>query len=249
MLYTVKEVASLAKVTVKTLHHYHKIGLLPPSEVSEAGYRLYGTKELERLQQILLYRELDFTLEQIKQLLEEEPERSSILAQQQELILLRKQRLETILETLRKSIDCAEKGETMDDQELFKGLESEEAWQEALQEQNEYLKETYQFDLLDSAQLDLQNMNDMAAEAASFMRAMATALQAGVKHNDGKVTGLLRSHLVFLNKQGHSISAAEFAAQNRFFLGDDFHRQMLEGQQTGLAYYLSAAAEAYALET
>jgi DNA-binding transcriptional MerR regulator len=57
MLYTVNEVA-----TVKTLHHYHKIGLLEPCDISDAGYRLYGNEELERLQQILFYRELDFSL-------------------------------------------------------------------------------------------------------------------------------------------------------------------------------------------
>ncbi|XWX60162.1 MerR family transcriptional regulator [Desulfitobacterium sp. AusDCA] len=62
MLYTVKEVAELAGVTIKTLHHYHKIGLLLPCEITDAGYRLYGPKELERLQQILFYRELDFSL-------------------------------------------------------------------------------------------------------------------------------------------------------------------------------------------
>lgn len=56
MLYTLKEVSELSGVTIKTLHHYHKIGLLAPCEISEAGYRLYGTKELERLQQILFYR-------------------------------------------------------------------------------------------------------------------------------------------------------------------------------------------------
>lgn len=60
MLYTVKEVSKITKVTVKALHHYHKIGLLLPCKVNEAGYRFYGTKELERLQQILFYRELDF---------------------------------------------------------------------------------------------------------------------------------------------------------------------------------------------
>ncbi|WP_169081388.1 MerR family transcriptional regulator [Paenibacillus sp. PL91] len=246
MLYTVKEVSSLSKVTVKTLHHYHKIGLLLPCEMSEAGYRLYGTKELERLQQILLYRELDFTLEQIKQLLEGKQNRSSILLEQEELLLHRKQRLETIIDTLRKSTTCMEKGEQMDVNEMFKGFESEEDWKEAMKEQNEHLKETYDFDLLDSAQLDIQSMNDMAAEATLFMTSMAGALRAGLKHNDEKIVRLLRSHIEYLNKHGHSISATDFASQNRFFLGDDFHLRMLEGQQVGLAYYLSAAADSYA---
>lgn len=86
MLYTVKELSDLAKVTVKTLHHYHRIGLLLPHSVSDAGYRLYGEEELERLQQILFYRELDFPLKQIKQLLDGEPERLSILSSQKQLL-------------------------------------------------------------------------------------------------------------------------------------------------------------------
>jgi DNA-binding transcriptional MerR regulator len=61
MLYTVKEVSDLSGVTIKTLHHYHKIGLLKPREISEAGYRLYGERELERLQEILFYRELELS--------------------------------------------------------------------------------------------------------------------------------------------------------------------------------------------
>ncbi|SFD72254.1 MerR HTH family regulatory protein [Paenibacillus catalpae] len=86
MLYTVKEVSEMSNVTIKTLHHYHKIGLLMPSEISEAGYRLYGIHELQRLQEILLYRELEFSLDQIKHLLNANPDRQSILQQQEALL-------------------------------------------------------------------------------------------------------------------------------------------------------------------
>ncbi|MGG1313195.1 MerR family transcriptional regulator [Cohnella laeviribosi] len=245
MLYTVKEVASMSKVTIKTLHHYHKIGLLVPYAISEAGYRLYGEKELERLQQIRFYRELDFPLEKIKELLSGEPDRLSILSQQAELLLARKQRLEQIMETLKKSMDCMEKGEPMNHKEMFKGFESEEEWKEALREQNEYLKETYDYDLLEDARIQVPEMNEQAAEAITFMTQMAKALKTGVKHCDEQVRELIRSHLEFLNEHGHRISVADFAAQTRFFLHDDFHLRMLEERQTGLAYYLCAAAESY----
>ncbi len=79
MRLTVKELADLANVTVKTLHHYHKIGLLIPNEISEAGYRYYGQAELERLQQILFFRELDFSLEDIARALSGNADRSRIL--------------------------------------------------------------------------------------------------------------------------------------------------------------------------
>ena len=60
MSYSVGQVAALAHVTVRTLHHYDEIGLLSPSDRTEAGYRQYRETDLERLQQILFYRELGF---------------------------------------------------------------------------------------------------------------------------------------------------------------------------------------------
>ncbi len=66
MSYTVHEVAKLSGVTIKTLYHYQKIGLLMPESIAGNGYRYYGDKELEQLQQILFYRELDFQLEKSK---------------------------------------------------------------------------------------------------------------------------------------------------------------------------------------
>ncbi|GIP56657.1 MerR family transcriptional regulator [Paenibacillus sp. FSL W8-0186] len=246
MLYTVKEVSSLSSVTVKTLHHYHKIGLLLPREISGAGYRLYGQKELERLQQILFYRELEFPLEQIKQLLERAPERLSVLKRQEELLLARQHRLQSVMATLRHSIHCMEKGESMDNSELFEGFDREEEWREALEEHNTHLQESYDFNQLESAQIDVQGMNEQAREAKAFMDEMARNLQAGVVHNSPEVEELICSHLEFMNRHGHAVSAQDFAGQTRFFLSDSFHLQMLEGQQTGLAYYLAAAAESYA---
>ena len=77
MAFTVQEVANISGTTVKTLYHYQKIGLLLPNMIGENGYRYYTENELERLQQILFYRELDFSLEKIKTALESEPNRLS----------------------------------------------------------------------------------------------------------------------------------------------------------------------------
>lgn len=93
MAYTVQEVAKLSGTTVKTLYHYQKVGLLFPNRIGENGYRYYTEKEMERLQQILFYRELDFSLEQIKIALESEPDRQKCLEQQKILLNARKARL------------------------------------------------------------------------------------------------------------------------------------------------------------
>ncbi|CAM3938526.1 MerR family transcriptional regulator [Cohnella lubricantis] len=247
MLHTVKEVSDMSGVTIKALHHYHRIGLLSPSEISAAGYRLYGRRELERLQQILFYRELDFPLEKIKQLLSAEPDRLALLSEQRELLLERRERLERLLRTMDETMDSAKKGEQMDMDQMFVGFGSESEWKEALSEQNEHLKGTYGFDLMEGgAPIDVPEMNEQAAEAAAFMAAMAEALRSGKKHSGEEVRLLIERHITFLREHGHETDAGTFAAQCRFFLSDDFHRSMLESQQTGLAYYLAAAADACA---
>jgi DNA-binding transcriptional MerR regulator len=70
MPYTVKELAEMSGVSVRTLHHYDAIGLVRPAGRSASGYRLYGEEELLRLQQVLFYRELDMILEEIGRLVE-----------------------------------------------------------------------------------------------------------------------------------------------------------------------------------
>lgn len=88
---TVKEVSKLTGVSVRTLHHYDAIGLLPPTRVTEAGYRLYDDTALRRLQTILLFRELQFPLKEIKQILDA-PGFDPMEALQQQITLLQLQR-------------------------------------------------------------------------------------------------------------------------------------------------------------
>ena len=67
---TVKEIAQLVGISVRTLHHYDEINLLNPSNVSSSGYRLYSDENVDRLQQILFFKELDFPLKKIKEILD-----------------------------------------------------------------------------------------------------------------------------------------------------------------------------------
>lgn len=96
---TVREVSRLTGVSVRTLHYYDEIGLLCPDRVSEAGYRLYGAQALERLQHISLFRELEFSLKDIRQILDRPDfDRQKALDQQIELLMLKKDRLEHLID-------------------------------------------------------------------------------------------------------------------------------------------------------
>lgn len=95
---TVHEVSALTGVSIRTLHYYDHIGLLPPAQVTAAGYRLYDDAALERLQHILLFRELEFPLHEIREILDSPDfDRSRALEQQVKLLQLKKERLEALI--------------------------------------------------------------------------------------------------------------------------------------------------------
>ena len=95
---TVHEVSKLAGVSIRTLQYYDKIGLLHPAGYTEAGYRLYDDADLERLQHILLFRELEFPLKDIKVIINSPDfDRSKALEQQIDLLRLKKEHIENLM--------------------------------------------------------------------------------------------------------------------------------------------------------
>ena len=99
----ISEVAKLTGITVRTLHYYDEIGLLKPSEITEAGYRLYSREDLEILQQILFFRELDFPLSQIKEIMNNPNyDKEEALKKQKELLIQQRQRIEGLIKLIEK---------------------------------------------------------------------------------------------------------------------------------------------------
>ena len=95
---TVNEVSKLTGVSIRTLQYYDKIGLLKPAEYTQAGYRLYDDTALEKMQQILLFKELEFSLKEIKEIISRKDfDRNKALKQQIELLTLKKEHLENLI--------------------------------------------------------------------------------------------------------------------------------------------------------
>ena len=125
--YTVKQLAQLAGVSVRTLHVYDRMGLLKPSVRTEARYRLYGQAELLRLQQILFYKELDFPLKEIKAMLDD-PEFDLVQALQEHKTALnaRRDRIDALLKTIDNTIEHLKNETVMEKPEdLYQGLPKE----------------------------------------------------------------------------------------------------------------------------
>lgn len=156
-MWKIQQVARLTGVTVRTLRHYDKIGLLSPAQVTPAGYRLYGPVELDKLQQILFFRELAFPLAEIKAILSgPNYDRQAALTAHQELLREKRQRLDALLAL----VDDALKGEgTMNftpfDNQAFEAKRqayaqeaqtrwgTTPAWQESQKKTENYDKETW----------------------------------------------------------------------------------------------------------
>lgn len=110
-MYTVSQVSKISGVSVRTLHHYDSIGLLRPKAVTNAGYRFYDEESLKRLQSILLFRELEFSLKEIGAILDNPDfDQGLALRQQIELLRLKRERLDRIIafarELLKTGVDC-----------------------------------------------------------------------------------------------------------------------------------------------
>ena len=134
---TVKEISDLTGISVRTLHYYDEIGLLKPTEKSDAGYRLYDDKALETLQQILFFREFDISLKEIKAILDNPAlERNQILQVQRKMLVTKKERMERLIA----SIDDILKGENKMDFTIFTKTEVEEMFQTMLEHMPENMR-------------------------------------------------------------------------------------------------------------
>ena len=99
---TISQVADLTGISQRTLHYYDEIGLLPPTQTTEAGYRLYDDAALERLQHILLFKELGFPLRDVRNLLDDPDfDRTKALEQHLQLLQMKKQHLENLIDLTR----------------------------------------------------------------------------------------------------------------------------------------------------
>lgn len=134
---TVKEISGLTGISVRTLHYYDEIGLLKPTQKSDAGYRLYDDKALETLQQILFFREFDISLKEIKAVLDNPAlERNQILQVQRKMLVTKKERMERLIA----SIDDILKGENKMDFTIFTKTEVEEMFQTMLEHMPENMR-------------------------------------------------------------------------------------------------------------
>ena len=141
--YTVKQLATLAGVTVRTLHHYDQIGLLKPTSVGANGYRYYGEKTLYRLQQILFYRELDVPLDEIRRIVDSRDfDVLTALESHRSALELEVARIKRLIQTIDLTTQRLKGTKTMSDKQLFRGFSDEEQEKMAAEAEQRWDPET-----------------------------------------------------------------------------------------------------------
>jgi len=189
---TVKEVSELTGISVRTLHYYDEIGLFEPTIVSEAGYRLYDDKALERLQQILFFREFDMPLKEIKSIMENPNlDKNQLFCSQKQVLILKKERLERLIA----SIDDILKGENRMDFEIFSKTDVEqlyEAFVDQMSEENKAVfiekygsMEQYKKHFVESASSEKAQKN--YAKLVEWYGDKDSVLAAGTNHANSQI--------------------------------------------------------------
>lgn len=123
MEYTVQKLGKMAGVSTRTLRYYDEIGILKPARINSSGYRIYGKAEVDRLQQILFLRELDVSLESIKEIITSPNfDKAAALREHREKLLAKRTQLDTLISNIDKTLMESEGRITMSDKEKFEGF-------------------------------------------------------------------------------------------------------------------------------
>jgi len=250
-LYTVKEVARLSGVTVRTLHHYDQVGLLKPAQVGENGYRYYGREELLRLQQILFHRELELPLEAIADLLDRPDfDRQEALKRQRLMLSKKAARYRRLIQTLDRTL-AALAGETqMKDEDLYKGFEPAK-------------QAEYEAQLIgrfgDKARVSIEasktalkswskaDWDRSGREYAEVEAGMGKALADGLPADSEAVQALIRRHHAWVAVMWNRRPSREaYEGLGQMYADHPDFRARYEAVQPGLTEYLAGAMRAFA---
>ena len=250
-LYTVKQVAKLSGVTVRTLHHYDQVGLLKPAQVGENGYRYYGREELLRLQQILFHRELELPLEAIADVLDRPGfDRLGALRRQREALSQKASRYRKLIQTLDRTL-AALQGETqMTDKDLYKGFEPEkQAEYEAqlIDRFGEQARASIEASRTAMKKWSKADWERSGGEYAEVEAGMAKALADGLPADSEAVRTLMRRHHAWVALMWNRTPSREpYVGLGQLYTDHPDFRARYEAIQPGLAEYLAEAMRSFA---
>jgi DNA-binding transcriptional MerR regulator len=238
--YSIGELAELAGVSVRTLHYYDAIGLLRPSERTTARYRRYRHGDLEDLQQILLYRELDFPLDAIRRLmLDPAFDRRSALIAQRAHLAARARRMQAILEAIDAALDALLKGIPMADTDLFEVFgEFDPTVYEAEVKERWGATDAYAASARRTATYTKDDWRAIKAEAEAIGAGLGARLAAGAGPDDAEARALVERHRQHIDRWFYPCSMEMQVQLGEMYVADPRFAATYERIQPGLARFV-----------
>ena len=248
---TVGEVAAVAHVSVRTLHHYDEVGLLRPTRRTDAGYRLYGPAELERLHQVLLFRELGLGLDEIAGLLDAPPqERTRALLAHRRELERRRRRTDAVILAVDRAIDALEKGEDMNDTELFEGFEEFDHAQYAEEVEERWGgTDAYRQSVRRTKSYDKADWASVQAEADDIMTRFAALMESGADPESAEARALAEEHRRHIGLRFYDCPPAMHAGLADMYEADARFGEYFETYAEGLTGFVATAIRANAAST
>ena len=245
---TVGAVARLAGVTVRTLHHYDEIGLLSPSDRSEAGYRRYDDADLDRLQRILFYRELGFGLDDIRTVMTDGgADASAHLRRQHAMLLDRIRRLERMAAAVEKALEARTMGINLTPEERFEvfgdfdpdrhAAEVEERWGDT---------DAYRESQRRTARYSKADWERMKAESTEPVNRLVAAMRSGQPADSTEAMDAAEQHRRHISDWFYECTTEIHVGLAEMYLADPRFTATYEKIAPGLARYLHDAIKANA---
>ena len=243
-VYTVKQLSELAGVSVRTLHHYDQIGLLIPSARSETNYRFYNTDDLLRLQQILFYRELDFSLKEIREVLYAKNfDLIKSLRLQRKSLKQKLGRYETLITTIDKTINKLKNQEGMiTDKEMYEGFTPEEIERNRKEVREKWGAETLAQTEANIKSMGKQEWGEIKQEADEINLWLANVMHKSP--DDAEVQEIVELHFKHINRF-YEVSKERYLGLSDLYVQDERFKANYDKVKNGLAEFLSKSMKAF----
>ncbi|MBB3110257.1 DNA-binding transcriptional MerR regulator [Paenibacillus phyllosphaerae] len=249
MEYTVRKLGQLAGVSTRTLRYYDEIGILKPARTNSSGYRIYGAKEVDRLQQIMFYRELGLPLEQIKSIITDPGfDGTKALSEHRDQLLNKRRQLDALIETVEKTIASSEGRMDMTDKQKFEGFK-QKLIDENEQKYGKEIREKYGDEAVDRSNAKLKHMTQEQHEEVTRLANEVTETLAQA-FATGDPAGELAQRAADLHKRWlmfhwNAYSKGAHAGLAQMYVDDERFTAYYDAEQPGTAAFLRDAIHIY----
>jgi DNA-binding transcriptional MerR regulator len=248
MPYKVKEVAGLAGISVRSLHHYDHIGLLKPETVAPSGYRFYSERDFQKLQQILFSKEIGFSLEEIREIMDRPDfDRGRALRAHKELLTEKKRRLEEIIWTVDRTLSSMEGGCGMAKKEMFEAFDMTEI-EKHQAEYAEEVRRTYDPAAVaecdrKTARYSKDDWQAIMAKSSGIYQRIAAAMERGPA--DAEVQAVVAEWREHITKNFYHCTPEIFRGLGDLYVDDHRFTENIDKIGPGLAAFLREAMHIY----